>query len=126
MRKNSILIPTSEEMRRGFETRKVPGALTITPAAGIYFNTVVCDFESLYPSCIDSYNLSYETVDCPHEECEANRIQETNHHTCTKRKGFYSILMGALKDLKSTGSNPCQTLLFQVGIEIEQEQPQGC
>lgn len=100
MRKNSILIPTSEEMRRGFETRKVPGALTITPAAGIYFNTVVCDFESLYPSCIDSYNLSYETVDCPHEECEANRIQETNHHTCTKRKGFYSILMGALKDLR--------------------------
>lgn len=100
MRKHDILIPSSDEMRRGSEIRKIPGALTIRPAEGMYFNTVVCDFESLYPSCIDTYNLSYETVDCPHEECQVNRIQETSHHTCMKRKGFYSILIGALKDLR--------------------------
>jgi len=100
LRKNNILIPTSKELRRGYETHRVPGALTIEPEAGIYFNTVVCDFESLYPSCIDSYNLSYETVNCPHEECKSNRISETKHHICTKRKGFYSLLIGALKDLR--------------------------
>jgi DNA polymerase I len=42
--------------------------LTVAPKAGTYFNTVVCDFESLYPSCIDSFNLSYETVDCWHPD----------------------------------------------------------
>ncbi len=100
LRKNNTLIPTSKELRRGHETHAVPGALTIKPEAGIYFNTVVCDFESLYPSCIDSYNLSYETVDCSHEECKTNKISEIEHHVCTKRKGFYSLLIGALKDLR--------------------------
>ncbi|MCK4482421.1 hypothetical protein KAU55_04285, partial [Candidatus Bathyarchaeota archaeon] len=101
LRRNNVLIPTSKELRRGLETHKVPGALTVQPKAGVYFNTVICDFESLYPSCIDSYNLSYETVDCPHEECRNNRISECPEHwVCTKRKGFYSILVGALKDLR--------------------------
>lgn len=100
LRRNDVLIPTSKELRRGYETHRVPGALTIEPKAGIYFNTVVCDFQSLYPSCIDSYNLSYETVDCPHEECRSNRVPGTEHHVCTRRKGFYSLLIGALKDLR--------------------------
>ena len=101
LRKNNILIPTSKEIRKGLETHMVPGALTFTPKAGVYFNTVVCDFESLYPSCIDSYNLSYETVNCSHEECRSNKIQECKKHwVCKKRRGFYSILVGALKDLR--------------------------
>ncbi|MCK4313649.1 DNA mismatch repair protein MutH, partial [Candidatus Bathyarchaeota archaeon] len=101
LRKNNVLIPTSTELRRGLETHRVPGALTVQPKAGVYFNTVVCDFESLYPSCIDSYNLSYETVNCPHEECRKNRINECEQHwVCTKTRGFYSVLVGALKDLR--------------------------
>jgi len=101
LRKNNILIPTSTELRRGLETHRVPGALTVQPKTGVYFNTVVCDFESLYPSCIDSYNLSYETVNCLHEKCRNNRINECEEHwVCTKRRGFYSILVGALKDLR--------------------------
>ena len=101
LRRNNILIPTSKELRRGRELkRSVPGALTITPKSGIYFKTVVTDFESLYPSCIDSYNLSYETVDCEHKECRDNTISELDHHVCTKRRGFYSVLVGALKDLR--------------------------
>jgi DNA polymerase elongation subunit (family B) len=100
LRRNNILIPTSEELRRGKPTHAVVGALTVTPKAGIYFNTVVCDFESLYPSCIDSFNLSYETVDCIHPECRPNKIADVNYHVCTKRRGFYSILVGALKELR--------------------------
>ena len=101
LRKNNILIPTSTELRRGMETHRVTGALTVQPKAGTYFNTVVCDFESLYPSCIDSYNLSYETVNCPHQECRTNRIKECEEFwVCKKRRGFYSILVGALKDLR--------------------------
>lgn len=101
LRRNNILIPTSKELRKGSELkRSVPGALTITPKSGTYFNTVVTDFESLYPSCIDSYNLSYETIDCEHEECKKNVVPEVDHHVCTRRRGFYSVLVGALKDLR--------------------------
>jgi DNA polymerase elongation subunit (family B) len=101
LRRNNFLIPTSKELRKGEKLKEsVPGALTITPKSGIYFNTVVTDFESLYPSCIDSYNLSYETVDCKHKECRDRRISELDHHVCTRRRGFYSVIIGALKDLR--------------------------
>ena len=100
LRSKCFLIPTPEELRKGQDPHRVSGALTIEPEAGVYFGTVVCDFESLYPSCIDSFNLSYETVDCSHKECEVNRIPEIGHHICTKRRGFYSLLIGALKDLR--------------------------
>jgi DNA polymerase elongation subunit (family B) len=100
LRSHNILIPTSKELRRGLETHMVPGALTITPKSGIYFNTVVTDFESLYPSCIDSYNLSYETVDCNHEECRNNMVKEVGHHICIRRRGFLAALIGTLKDLR--------------------------
>ena len=101
LRRNNFLIPTAKELRKGEKLKEsVPGALTITPKSGIYFNTVVTDFESLYPSCIDSYNLSYETVDCKHKECRDRRISELNHHVCVRRRGFYSVIIGALKDLR--------------------------
>jgi len=100
LRKNRILIPTSEELRKGKPTHRVVGALTVAPTPGVYFGTVVCDFESLYPSCIDSFNLSYETVDCIHPECRSNKIPDVDYHVCTKRRGFYSILVGALKELR--------------------------
>ena len=100
LRKSNIIIPTSEELRRGKPTHRVVGALTVAPTAGVYFNTVVCDFESLYPSCIDSFNLSYETVDCIHSECKNNRIPDVEYHVCTRRRGFYSVLVGALKELR--------------------------
>ena len=100
LRRNNVLVPSSKELRRGLETHVVPGALTITPKSGTYFNTVVTDFESLYPSCVDSYNLSYETVDCVHEECKSNKVSEVGHHVCVKRRGFLAALIGALKDLR--------------------------
>jgi len=100
LRRNNVLISTSEELRRGKPTHRVVGALTVSPTPGTYFNTVICDFESLYPSCIDSFNLSYETVDCIHPECKTNKITDVDYHVCTKRRGFYSVLVGALKDLR--------------------------
>jgi len=100
LRKNNILVPTTEELKKGKETHTVTGALTVSPKPGVYFGTVVCDFESLYPSCIDSFNLSYETVECSHLDCQTNRIPDFEYNVCTKRRGFYSILIGALKELR--------------------------
>jgi len=100
LRKNNILIPTAKELRRGEETHSVKGALTLTPEPGVYFNTVVVDFDSMYPSLIDSYNLSHETIDCDDDECQSNKVPGLDHYVCTKKRGVYSILIGSLKDLR--------------------------
>jgi DNA polymerase I len=60
----------------------------------------VLDYESLYPGCIDVFNLSYETIRCPHTECQQNQIPTLNYHVCTRRRGIYSALVGALRDLR--------------------------
>lgn len=100
LRKKNILIPTSNELRRGETVHTVKGALTLTPESGVHFNTVVVDFDSMYPSLIDSYNLSHETIDCAHDECQSNKVPKLEHYVCTKRRGVYSILIGSLKDLR--------------------------
>ena len=100
LRSRNILIPKPEELMRGGVEKRIQGGLTMPPESGIYFNTVVLDFESLYPSLIDAYNLSYETIDCNHSECSANTVPSVNHHVCKLRRGVYSILIGALKDLR--------------------------
>ena len=100
LKKNNILIPTDKELRRGEKTHRVKGALTLTPEPGVHFNTVVVDFDSMYPSLIDSYNLSHETVDCDDEECQSNKVPGLDNYICTKKRGVYSILIGSLKDLR--------------------------
>ena len=99
-RANNILIPNAEELKLGDTRKYVTGALTIAPESGTYFNMLVLDFESLYPGCIDTFNLSYETVRCPHPECQRNLVPGLDFHICTKRRGIYSVLTGALRDLR--------------------------
>ena len=100
LRRNNILIPTSKELRRSETKRRVQGALTFPPETGVHFNTVVVDFHSLYPSLIDAYNLSHETIDCPHKECQNNKVPGLEHCVCRRRRGVYSVLVGSLKDLR--------------------------
>jgi len=99
-RSNCILIPNPEELKLGDTRKYVTGALTIAPESGTYFNMFVLDFESLYSGCIDVFNLSYETVRCPHPECQANMIPGLDYNVCTKRRGVYAALTGALRDLR--------------------------
>ncbi len=99
-RTHNILIPNSDELRLGSDKQAVTGALTITPASGTYFNMVVLDFESLYPGVIDVYNLSYETIRCPHSECRDNLVPGLDYHICRRRRGIYSAILGALRELR--------------------------
>ena len=100
-RVHNILIPNPEELTLGDTRKQVTGALAIGPQPGTYFNMHVLDFESLYPGCIDVFNLSYETIQCPHTECRSNNVPgQSNIHVCTKRRGIYSALVGALRDLR--------------------------
>jgi DNA polymerase I len=108
-RQRRFLIPRSEDLitQKGEATteaiikgKKYKGAIVVEPVPGVHFNVAVLDFASLYPSIIQNWNLSYETVRCPHKECEANKIPETDHWSCTKRKGISSIVFGSLRDVR--------------------------
>lgn len=108
-REREWLIPNPSDIadrKKGSSTtaiikgKKYKGALVINPKTGIYFGVTVLDFASLYPSVLKEYNLSYETLNCPHPECKSNKVPETENWVCTKRKGLASELVGLLRDLR--------------------------
>lgn len=107
-RQMGALIPRPDELaKKGgasseaiIKGKKYKGGLVIEPKPGVHFGVSVLDFASLYPSLIKVHNLSYETVNCPHEECEKNRIPDTTHWVCTKRNGITRLVMGSLRDLR--------------------------
>jgi len=80
--------------------KKYHGAIVIEPAAGVWWNVHVLDFASLYPSIIKTRNLSYETINCNHDECKVNKIPETNHWVCTQVPGISSMLVGFIRDIR--------------------------
>lgn len=90
-------VTTTEAITKG---KKYKGAIVIPPSPGVHFNVPVLDFASLYPSIIKKYNLSYETVLCPHPECRDNKIPETPYWVCRKRRGLYSLIIGSLRDMR--------------------------
>ncbi|MEN3053456.1 MAG: DNA polymerase domain-containing protein, partial [Candidatus Methanosuratincola petrocarbonis] len=65
-----------------------------------FFNVIVLDFASLYPSIISRWNLSYETVRCPHPECRSNLVPDTDHWVCTRRVGMMAHVVGLLRDVR--------------------------
>jgi len=108
-RERNYLIPNPEDIAQRKNTsstqaiikgKKYKGAIVISPKAGVFFNVVVLDFASLYPSILKEYNLSYETVRCPHPECRSNLVPETTHWVCTKRRGLVAELVGLFRDLR--------------------------
>jgi DNA polymerase I len=109
-RERNYLIPNPEDIAKRkhvsssapalIKGKKYKGAIVINPKAGVYFDVTVLDFASLYPSILKEYNLSYETVRCPHPECQSNIIPETNHWVCKKRKGVASELVGLFRDFR--------------------------
>ncbi len=107
-RKVGALIPRQDELaEKGgassqaiIKGKKYKGGLVIEPKPGVFFDVSVLDFASLYPSLIKVHNLSYETVDCGHEECRSNVVPDTSSWVCTKRKGIISLVTGSLRDLR--------------------------
>jgi DNA polymerase, archaea type len=110
-RHQNALIPRRDELQaKGtasttaiIKEKKYRGGLVVEPTLGIHFNVIVVDFASLYPSIIKVHNLSYETVNCPHQSCKndsSQRIPETSHWTCKEKRGLTSLLIGSLRDLR--------------------------
>ena len=79
---------------------KFMGAYVISPVPGIHYNVVVMDFASLYPSIIKEYNLSYETVLCPHKDDKDNLVKGTPYHICTHKMGIFAYVVGFFRDIR--------------------------
>jgi len=108
-RRRNMLIPNADDIlalkgatatKAIIKGKKYKGAIVVEPVPGVHFNVAVMDFASLYPSIIKVYNLGYQSILCPHEECRDNKVPETPHWICKKRRALESLLIGALRDLR--------------------------
>ena len=108
-RQQNALIPRREDLEDKDQTvsseaiikgKKYKGGIVVEPKSGVHFDVAVLDFASLYPSLIKVHNLSYETVRCQHPECTSNKIPETKHWACSKRRGLASNIIGSLRDIR--------------------------
>jgi DNA polymerase I len=107
-RKNYLIPRRSEisEFKKGgrmmsrANDEKFQGAYVVQPVPGIHFDVVVMDFASLYPSIIKEYNLSYETVLCPHKDDEDNLVKGTPYHICTSKMGIFAYVVGFFRDIR--------------------------
>ncbi|ADV65599.1 DNA-directed DNA polymerase I [Desulfurococcus mucosus] len=111
-RRLEYLIPNSEDIvkyagragtRAIIDGKKYAGALVIEPPKGVFFNVMVLDIASLYPSIIKKYNLSYETVDMPWCKSTIDITDETGrklHRVCTDKPGLTAQITGILRDFR--------------------------
>ncbi|MFX0188653.1 MAG: DNA-directed DNA polymerase I [Candidatus Hodarchaeota archaeon] len=108
-RQNRFLIPRRSEvseLKKGgyskatIEGKGFKGAYVVSPVPGIHYDVVVMDFASLYPSIIKEYNLSYETVQCPHQDCSDNLIKGIPYHVCTHKMGIFAYVVGFFRDIR--------------------------
>jgi len=108
-RRRNYLIPSREEIQEyGGQARsqaiikdkKYKGAIVIQPPQGVFFNVLVLDFASLYPSIIKNWNLSYETVNNPYCKGETIEIPEVGHKVCMSIRGISSQVVGLLREFR--------------------------
>jgi len=109
-RRRGLLIPRKVDIERVgsrqttkaiIKDKRYQGALVLEPPVGVFFDIVVLDFASLYPSIIKNWNLSYETVDNPNcPEGKLVKLPGVDHYVCTSIRGLTSEIVGLLRDLR--------------------------
>lgn len=88
---DNVLIPNRPKMEEIEDRKMAPvykGAIVIEPKRGIHSDILVFDFRSLYPTIIVTHNISPETFDCKHKECEKNKVPGEKWCFCKKTVGF--------------------------------------
>ena len=87
-----ILVPYKkrepEEFKTGAELVATDkGGLTYLPRPGLHENVGELDFASMYPSLMDRYNISPETINC--RCCRPGLpVPGIGFHTCARRRGL--------------------------------------
>ncbi|MEM4499711.1 MAG: DNA-directed DNA polymerase I [Sulfolobales archaeon] len=113
-RRKGYLIPNQEDLLNikgrvvtaaKIGGKRYAGAIVIDPIPGVYFNVVVADFASLYPSIIKKWNISYETIDPPENQCTKlyeikDEKGDTIHRVCADTVGITAQIVGILRDFR--------------------------
>ena len=108
-RLRGYIIPRAEEITDAkgsvstiavIKGKKYKGGMVVDPIPGVHFQVAVLDFASLYPSIIKTWNLGYETILCDHPDDRTNKIPDTEHWVCRKKKAMESQLVGSLRDIR--------------------------
>jgi DNA polymerase-2 len=90
--KGGILVPYKKREPEAFKTGvdlvvTDKGGLTYLPRPGAHENVGELDFASMYPSLMDRYNISPETINCACC-CPGLPVPEIGVHTCLRRRGL--------------------------------------
>lgn len=89
--KEGYLIPWKKNINEKFKTARQliksdRGGHMFEPEVGIHTDVIKLDFASMYPSIIDRYNLSPETLNC---DCgNYHVVPELGYRVCDKEKGL--------------------------------------
>ncbi|MGZ8428475.1 MAG: DNA polymerase domain-containing protein [Candidatus Deferrimicrobiaceae bacterium] len=92
-----ILVPYKKREPEGFKTgaglvTTDKGGLTYLPRPGLHENVGELDFASMYPSLMDRYNISPETINCGC--CRPGLpVPEIGFHTCARRRGLIPAVL---------------------------------
>jgi DNA polymerase elongation subunit (family B) len=92
-----ILVPYKKREPEGFKTgagliTTDKGGLTYLPRPGLHENVGELDFASMYPSLMDRYNISPETINCLC--CRPGLpVPEIGFHTCARRRGLIPAVL---------------------------------
>jgi DNA polymerase, archaea type len=70
------------------------GSMIFEPRVGFHTDVAEFDFVSLYPSIMDKFNLSPETLYC--KCCKHNKVPGLPYHYCTKRRGIIPMVAHTL------------------------------
>ncbi len=122
--RRGILVPYKkrepEEFKSGVDlvvTDK--GGLTYLPRPGLHENVGELDFASMYPSLMDRYNISPETINCGC--CRPGiPVPEIGAHTCVLRRGLVPETIAPilakrrlLKERQAASASPDERDLFR-------------
>lgn len=111
-----ILVPLEKSSAESFRSsldliKSDKGGMVFLPRPGFHESVAELDFASMYPSLMATFNISPETVNCLC--CTTNRIPNSTHHLCTRRKGLVPTVLESLlakrrlyKELKNTTDDP--------------------
>ena len=126
-----ILVPYKKREPESFKTGvdlvvADKGGLTYLPRPGAHENVGELDFASMYPSLMDRYNISPETIGCaccggdPPDGRPGLPVPEIGAHTCVRRRGLVPetiapilVKRRGLKERQKAATEPEERELFR-------------
>ncbi|MFO7872119.1 MAG: DNA-directed DNA polymerase [Candidatus Undinarchaeales archaeon] len=85
--------PKEAERESRYKNGSITGAYVHEPEKGMHEDIALLDFRSLYPTIIISHNIDPGTIDCSCCRETAERIGDTGHWFCDKRKGLIPTVL---------------------------------